>query len=325
DEATRLNDQVLASDRVHLGPKHPRTIGDLSSGGMLLFRAGRYAQAATQLKAALALEEEVSGPTSDRAAQLGGALGSAYMALGRMADAERRYRATVEVLASRRPASDFEVRGQRMNLAAVLILLGRYADAEAQLDALVAAARAASDDESLGLALQNLAEALTRDGKHARALAACREALVHDEKAFGASSRRGAEAYATLGTIHVALGQPDQAAEAYARSIDLFEHVVGVDTAELGDPLTALGELRLTRGDAPGARALLERAVKLSAGGDPVDFARSRFALARALLALHDPAAARTEASAAAGLLRGAGDRAAARRAQVEAWLAAHP
>jgi eukaryotic-like serine/threonine-protein kinase len=324
DEATRVNQEVLAADRENLGPKHPRTISDLASGGQLAFRAGRYADAAALLEAAIALDEEVSGHDSAHVASLRGQLGGVYMASGRIADAEPLFRGLVKVLASHRPADDFELRGQRMNLAAVLILLGNYHDGEAELDLLVAAARAAGDDESLGLVLQNLAEALTRDGKHELALAAVHEALAHDGKVYGPASRRGAEAEVTLGNVELGLGKPDAAIGAYELAVRTFESAVARDTSELGEPLTALAEIRLSRNDAAHARPLLERAIAVLAGADPVDLARSHFALGRALFALHEPEAAHKEAAAAVELLRAAGDRAKAQRARAEAWLAAH-
>ena len=324
DEATRVNREVLAADRENLGPKHPRTISDLASGGQLAFRAGRYADAAVALEAAIALDEEVSGHDSAHVASLRGQLGGVYLASGRIADAEPLFRGLVKTLASHRPADDFELRGQRMNLAAVLILLGNYHDGEAELDLLVAAARAAGDDESLGLVLQNLAEALTRDGKHALALAAVDEALARDAKVYGPASRRGAEAEVTLGNVELGLGKPDAAIGAYELAVRTLESAVGPTTSELGEPLTALGEIRLARDDAAHARPLLERAIAVLAGADPVDLARSHFALARALFALHESAAAHKEAAAAIELLRTAGDRAKTQRGRAEVWLAAH-
>ncbi len=307
DDATRVSDAVLASDRANLGPKHPKTISDISNQGVLLFKAGRFAAAATTLEAALALDEEVFGKASVQAAQLRAQLGGAYLALGRLAEAEPMFRDAVSVLAATRPAADPELRGERMNLAAIRILLGNYRDAEADLIALGEAARAAGVRESLGLVLQNLGDAYVRDGKPALALAAARDALAADAP----GSLRAAEAHVTLGSAQLALGKRAGAIGEYETAIRMFETVAGKDTAELGEPLTALGELR-------GDRAMLARAIGLLAGGDPVDLARAR-------LALGTLTGSRADVAAADVLLRAAGPRAALRRTAVEAWLAAHP
>jgi tetratricopeptide (TPR) repeat protein len=323
DEATRINQQVLASDRANLGPKHPRTIADMTAGGMILFRSGRYAEAATALEAALVLEEEVSGRDSVRTATLRGRLGGVYMTMGRLAEAEPLFADVVRALSADAATEPAELAGQRMNLAGIRILLGRHAEARAELTALADAAREAGDNDFLGLVLQNLAETLTRDGKHAEALVAGREALELDIKVFGAKSRRAAEAHAILGNIYTGLGKPALATTEYRRAIELFETVIGKETPQLGDPLVGLAELHLARKDAAGAKPLLERAVAVLAGGDPVDLARARFTLARTHDALKDRAAALTAARAALELYSAAGERGATRRAEVEAWIGA--
>jgi tetratricopeptide (TPR) repeat protein len=320
DEATAINTQVLASDRVNLGPKHPKTISDLTAAGLVLFRAGRIAAATPLLEAASILDDDVSGPSSVHAAASRGRLASAYMAAGRLDEAERLDRDVVGALAASVPANDQELRGQRMNLAGIQILLGHYADAEAALEALADAARASGDTENLGLVEQNLAEALYRDGKLDRALATARNAASHDLAVFGPLSRRGAEADVTLGNILVARHDPAAASE-LEQAIHTFEKVIGPDTAELGEPLTSLAELQLARGDGATARSLVERAIRVAGvDGDPADVARSRFVHARALAAAHDPAAI-AEAKTASELYRRAGPRSRTQKAAVDAWL----
>jgi tetratricopeptide (TPR) repeat protein len=317
-EATKINEAVLADDRVNLGPMHPRTISDLSSRGQLEARAGHYTESTAAFETAIHLDEQVSGPDSAHVASLRGQLGGVYLAMGRIAEAEVAFRATVQALATHVPPDDFELRGERMNLAAVLILLGNNREAVVELEGLVAQASAAKDDESLGLVLETLAEALIGAGKYEDAAAACREAIDRDAKVFGPSSRRGAEAHTTLGTADAKAGRRDAAIAEYKLAIEMLERV-DKDTAELGEPLTGLAELT----EPSHARPLLERAVKLRANSDPVDLAASRFALGRVLYALHD-GNARTEVAAAIELFRGAGDRAKPRRAEAETWLTSH-
>ncbi len=320
DDAMRIDQRVLASDLEHFGPKHPRTIEDLSAAALLQYRAGHHAEAAAALAKVIAVDVEVSGLDSEHVASMRTQLAGIDLALGRLAEAEVLLGQSVPVLAAHLPASDSELRGQRMNLAAVQILLGHYGDAEVQLATLVDAARAEHDDESLGLVLQNLAEALARDGKPAAALAIARESIERDAKVFGPVSRRGAEAHDTLANVYVGLGDATDAAAEYRRAIDAFEHAAGKDSPELGESLVGLGELALARHDAGSARPLFERAVRVLAHEDPVDLARARFALARAL---PDRVAALAEAREALELYGRAGHRAAAKRAEVTTWLAA--
>jgi eukaryotic-like serine/threonine-protein kinase len=321
DDATRINDRVLASDRAHLGPRHPRTISDVTLGAILLYRRGRYRDMVAALEENVRFDVQVAGEDSKDVAEMRARLAAGYMALGRLADAEATLRSALRVIAP--PGMDtMEARGQRMNLAGVQILLGRYADAEAELAALIPAARAAKDRASLGLFLQNYAEVLTRDGKHREALAAAEEAVAVDAAVFGPRSRQGAEAQVALGNVYVGLGKPDAALTAYRTAIAWFEKLVGPDDTQLGEPLTRTAEVELARGHAAAARPLLERAARLLEHGDPVDLARCRFALARAL---PDHAAAVVEARAALELYAQAGERAAGPHAEVARWIASHP
>jgi len=318
DDATRINARVLESDRAHLGPRHPRTISDVTLGALLLYRRGRYGEMVAALEENVRIDEQVAGEGSMDVAQMRARLAAGYMALGRLADAEATLRSALRVIAP--PGTDSrEARGQRMNLAGVQILLGRYADAESELAALIAAARAAKDKEPLALFLQNYAEALTRDGKHREALAAAEEAVDLDATIFGARSRQGAEAQAVLGNVYVGLGKPDAALTAYRTAIAWFEKIVGPTSTQLGEPLTRMAEVELARGHAKVARPLLERAARILEHGDPVDLARCRFALARALA---DRTAAAVEARAALELYAQAGERAAAQHAEVARWIA---
>jgi tetratricopeptide (TPR) repeat protein len=207
-----------------------------------------------------------------------------------------------------------------MNLAAVEILSGHYADAQTDLQTLALSARARNDDASLALVQQNLAEALVRDGKAARALVVARESVAGSDKVFGASSRRGAGARVTLGNVYVALARPELARRSYDEAIRMFEHVIGPDTSELGEPLIGLGELER---NPKAARGLLERAVRVLAQADPIDLARAEFALAKTLFALGERDDAARTARLAADLYRRTGTRGAARVTQVESWIAA--
>jgi len=322
DEAIKINAEVLAFDRENLGPAHPRTIGDIAARGQLQFRAGHLAESAKDLETAVELDSKVLGADNKHTASLRGQLGGVYMTMGRLVDAEPLFRSTVRVLSKHVPADDDELRGQRMNLAGVLILLGKHREAIAELDRLVEAAHRLHDDDLLGLTLETLAQALIGDRQYARATAAAREALALATKVYGPSSRRGAQAHTTLGNALAHAGQRAAAATELELAIHMYETSVDKTSQELGEPLTSLAEILLSRGDASHARELLERAVKLRSDSDPVDLAASRYALGRALEALHDPSAS-AQITSAIELWRNAGPRADARRATAEAWLRA--
>jgi tetratricopeptide (TPR) repeat protein len=320
-EADRITDQLLASDRALLGARHPTTITDLGISAALAYKAGRYADAARRFATALALEEEGDGPDAETVAVTRAKLATTYLALGRVAEAEPLLRAAIRVLAA--GGDPGELRDQRMNLGLVLMALGRYADAEAEIAPVIAAARTAPDEEFLAGALQTHAELLVRDHRAAAALPLARDALARYTRDFGAASRHAGEAGTTLGNALVALHRPRDAEAAYRAALAAYEHAIGPAAPSLGEPLTGLAELVLAR-DPAAARGLAERAVAVLASADPDELARGQLVLARARAALGDPAA-RAVAVAARAALTAAGPRAAARLAEVDAWLAAHP
>jgi tetratricopeptide (TPR) repeat protein len=95
---------------------------------------------------------------------------------------------------------------------------------------------------------------------------------------------------------------PRAALKSYQRGVTVLEKAVGLDHPDLAEGLTGLGLARLELGAGKDAVVLIERALKIrqAAGGDPLDLARTQFALARALRASGgDPERARTLAESA--------------------------
>ncbi|MCH9683666.1 MAG: tetratricopeptide repeat protein, partial [Deltaproteobacteria bacterium] len=130
------------------------------------------------------------------------------------------------------------------------------------------------------------------------------------------------------------LGQHAEAVTLLAEGLAMREAEVADDDPKLRGWLDALGtsELALER---PEAAEHLERALKIrtAQGAEDPQLARPRFALARAL-ATQDLARARALAATAHGTLpptpsgdqpRGMADPAQVLRAEIEAWLSAHP
>ncbi len=139
-----------------------------------------------------------------------------------------------------------------------------------------------------------------------------------DHPGVGASLHALAEMYILQGDA--------AAAEAnFRRSLAILERLPGPESSQA---LNGLARALLGQGRAAEAVPLLERATRIQAGQprDPLDLARSRFHLARALWIRGqggDRSRARLLAREAAELFGRLGDRARLEREEVEAWLAA--
>jgi eukaryotic-like serine/threonine-protein kinase len=235
---------VLRVDRAVVGEDHFYTAIAHGNLGDALRRHGDYADAATELAAALATWEKTTGLGTATAINTLSGLARLALDTGALADAEARL---ADVLA-RRIALYGEI---HVEVADTLNDLGNVAkdrgDAGRATDlyqrALVTYERALGPDHPrVPIALSNLGEAAILAKDYARATASCTRALALDEKALGA------------------------------------------DHPDLAYDLQCLGEAALGARDRRSARAHLERALALRehAGGDPAELARTRAALAKA-------------------------------------------
>jgi len=158
DEAGRINQRLIASDRDHLGPKHPRTIGDTAESAVILHRGGHDAEAIAILENVMGIAEEVFGRDSSNYTTRRAQLAGFYVAVGRFEDARAQLAAAVPLMAAHLPPDNKDLRGERKNLAEVSIRLGHYDDAKVQLVALLEVARAAKDDGAIASLSKELAE-----------------------------------------------------------------------------------------------------------------------------------------------------------------------
>jgi tetratricopeptide (TPR) repeat protein len=154
-----------------------------------------------------------------------------------------------------------------------------------------------------------------------------RRALAIWERALGADHPSLSAALDGIGDGLRAKGDPRGAISAYARAIVLLEKAEGPDHPDLAGGLTGEGLALLDLADAHRALPLLERARASSVAnpGDPLDLARTDFALARALTATSGDRGRAHDLAEHARAAYAADDHAARELAAVVAWQAQHP
>ena len=126
------------------------------------------------------------------------------------------------------------------------------------------------------------------------------ESLEVRRRALGDDHQQVASARYNLAQAQIRQDDWAGAAAQLAAGVEIRESLVGPEDPSLIPWLYAIGDVEVKRGRFTEARAILERALSLCEfdGAPPRDFARIRFALARATVA-HDPAAARVLARSA--------------------------
>jgi len=187
---------------------------------------GRNPDAVQKLERALAAR-----PSESLAADVQASLGSAYLASGRIADAERTLTAAIE---RARKASSPQTLGAALNdLGNLRAAQGRFADAQASYRDAIEAAGAAGSKPLAARASTNLARALADDGKRAEAAsllpkvaAELRALPASRDKAYGLVSvgrlyARLDDARRSASVLGEALEAADAANDARARSTAL--------------------------------------------------------------------------------------------------------
>jgi predicted ATPase len=197
--------------------------------------------------------------------------------------------------------------GQLNNLGVNCRLLGDHDGARAWLEESVHVCRELGDRAAIASALSNLADVLCRQGHHAEAQAA----LVEAHDLFGAAGHASGQAWSLnhLGDVSRAAGDRVQARRQYQRAADVFS--AQGDAMGVARSAIDLGHLACEEGDLAGARELFGEALEaFIAGRHRPGIAVALEAFASAALAAGDRDRARTLATAAATVRRGAGSEA---------------
>ena len=263
-------------------------------------------------------------------ALLAQALGTVQVHTGDHAQAEQSF---LRALALRPRLRDDDSLGRadlHNNLGNLQLRRGDLAAAEEQLGRASALyiAELGERHPSVAVALNNLGEVQMRRGQLAEAQASYTRAHAIFVAGLGAQHPNVGITLNNLGDALQREGQAVAAEELYLRALAIFSAGFGEQASPLAYPLTGLGEALLAQGRGAEARERLERALMLRDVGSPVELARTRFALARALWSATREPADRGRARELAGLARddlhSAGPSSARELREVLAWLAVH-
>jgi tetratricopeptide (TPR) repeat protein len=286
-----------------LGPRHPFTAISLNNHGVSRLNAGHFEEAQALFSRVLRIREEVYGRDHPRTALPLMNLGEVFHFQGEHARAIEQLRLAIGVSRSAKPPALWEVAEATGFLVGSLRELGRFDEALATQQALLAEQRKAygEKDRNVAASLVVLAELHAARGHPAEAAKSASEALavaeaVKDGKAVVAQAARVAgEAALRLGRLEQALTLAKRA-EAETRA------TTGEAGSTFADARVLSAEVLSARGEHAEARAAAEQALSIRERfpGYTLALGRSRLTLARVLQAAGSkPERARTLAEAA--------------------------
>jgi tetratricopeptide (TPR) repeat protein len=302
-----------------------------SSLGALHYRAGEYATAEGHYQEARALLSRESDAEGRH--ELSNALnnlGNVLAQLGRFEEAHQHLSRSVQIAESLRGPTHPDLATPLANLANLQIDRG---DTDAALALHERALRIRQD--ALGeehpltaSSWMNLGTTLNERGDARAARDAIERALELKRRGLGPDHPDVAHALNNLGETLRELGLHDEAIAAHRESLAIWSSAQGETHPYVAYPVTNLGLDLLAKGDLPGAREQLERALAIPeiADLDPALRGTAGFGLARVLERMGEPASVtRPLAARARADLDGRTRRYDTERAELDAWLSAHP
>ncbi|MCB9704907.1 MAG: serine/threonine protein kinase [Myxococcales bacterium] len=273
-----IYERVRASDqkRAHLA----------SRLGAVLLARGRYDEALATLQRALDILGEGAGDQSMVRMSTLNIMGSAYDLRGDLDPALEHYRKALAI-AERQVGPDHPETAKILNNIAIIHKgRGELEEARRHAERVVTIYRRVFGEAhpDFAASLANLANLQLSAGDYEGALASYDEALRALQAAEAGPGEVGRLLY-NLGVAYHLRGRFAEAAESYARSLELQTPVLGPDHPEIAYPLTGLGSSLVELGRFDDALPHLERALAIRSRKDvpPIDIGEIRFALARAL------------------------------------------
>jgi tetratricopeptide (TPR) repeat protein len=287
DAALEHAQRALAIREKRLAPDDPKLAASLGDLGDIANELRHDDQALDYYRRAIAIVEKSLGPAHDQAASLRTNLASTLRRQGRYDEALAEYERARQIF-------ERALGPDHPQLATVFLDEGEALQAQRKGAAAREHFLRAGElwTRALGPAHANLGTVHFRLGSLALdeghvpdALAEMQRALEIWRAALGAEHPTVSIAFKGRGDALLAAGRAKEALGEYQHAVTLLERYLGPEHPDLAEALTGLGLAELKLGQAEHALAPLERAlaIRLKSAGDPLDLAKTRFALARAL------------------------------------------
>jgi eukaryotic-like serine/threonine-protein kinase len=323
EEAEKRAKSVLDTRQKLLAPDDPTLATALSDLGDVAVQRANYDAAIDAYQRALTVAEKSVGPDHSMCGMLRGNLGNALSAKGRLSEALVQLERARDITERSLGPDHAQLGTIAINIGNTLVAQGHPAEAAPQFKRASAIWTKAlgPDHPNVATALFRGGEVALAQGHAAEATAAFQRALEIWQAKLGAEHPSLAAAYMGLGDAAFADKHYDDALVDYARALALLDKTFGEGHVETVDLVVSIGRTQIAMKESRAGKATLDRALKIvEAANDPLESARIRFLVAKALAPV-DSARARQLAQAASEVFAKAGADHTRDADEVAVWL----
>jgi eukaryotic-like serine/threonine-protein kinase len=269
DPAQSAGREITATELVQRGTEQTEQLADepalqaamLRTLGQVNQALGRYKSASELLARSLAILDAIPGTKPAERAELLAELAVSHFQLGQFEQAERFNRTALDEL----PRDDLLHRAPVLtNLGIVYILTSRYDEAQALLEQAVQAHRAAHlQSAEHATAANALGTLLSRQARHAEAIAMLEEAVALRTSLFGAEHPATSIAVSNLGIALLEAGHPAASEVKLLEALAVDERLLGEDHPSLAVLLMQVASAKRELGATAEAIEYLNRALAI--------------------------------------------------------------
>jgi tetratricopeptide (TPR) repeat protein/tRNA A-37 threonylcarbamoyl transferase component Bud32 len=309
-EAREYYQRALVVWERTLGPEHPTVAKVIANLGSVAHADGNYAEANEYLLRSLAIYEKALGPEHPDITLPLTTLGEAAWREGKY-DESRQYQERALAIKEKAFGPDHKsVAISLGNLGMLARKQGKFDEARGHLlrAQTILETTLGPEHPRIAVCSTSLGNLAHDEGKFDEAREHHQRALAIWTKAMGPEHSDVGIALGNLGNLAYLAGDYEDAREHYERALAIFEKALGPDHPNVAFASSGLGRALLGLDRPEEALPPLERAlaIETAKGGDPMDLAATRFALARALWEV--PVAAGRDRSRAVSLAEQARD-----------------
>jgi len=265
EQAQRLLDQSLETNRAIHSPEHPAVLASLVGRARLLADLGRFDEAEASYLSALDGYLGSTGDVSRDAALCRFHLADLYVLMGRYEEAEPLFSNALDGLSTAPDARDAELAAAITGLSSLYWSQGRYEEAEPLLiraSAIYEALPRHSTRELAGV-LGSLGQIAGRRGdfESAEPLLGRSHDILEDQ--LGPDHPDVAMALVSIARLYSEQGRFDDAEPLYLTALQTLEEAYPEDHPDVGECLNDLALLYWDHGDLDRAELLMERALAI--------------------------------------------------------------
>src|SRR5262245_56248506 len=240
-------------------------VWSMTNLGDLYRQNGRYREAETLLRQALASAEQVFGPNDANVSVILNNLAVLYKYIGEFDEAERLYKWALATIERQTEVDDEKVATLYHNLGGLEHAWCRYAEGEALARRAVQLRERALGPNHVDVAadLAALAALLDGQGKHNESEPLYRRALSIFERTYGAEHYEIAVNLNNLGAAAAARGRTGEVEQSYQRALQIKEKLLGPEHPDVAITLNNLATLRIYQQRFTEAATMYERALAI--------------------------------------------------------------